>query len=345
MNPLNPIFVAIAKTITFFHDIFGRVFGETSGLAWTLSIVFLVVTIRLLLFPIFVKQIKSQRSMQELQPKIKALQAKHKGDRETLNQELMKLYKEHGVNPLAGCLPLLIQAPIFIALFQVLRGLGPSIVEGALHFPTKFGVPSSTAEQLGRAKIFGAPIAAAFNSPRELLGLLNASATSVKIVAVALIVTMSLTTFLTTKQMMAKAAPTSDPSQAMQQKILLYVMPLFLAAFGFSVPLGVLIYWTTSNLWSLGQQAWVIRHMPHPALADAKQASDAKGDQRKKAAKAGSDPADKTAPNATANGGRPATEGVALSATSGDATGRPGSRPAQNRSKKKARSQRRGGRR
>jgi YidC/Oxa1 family membrane protein insertase len=333
VNPLSPILAAIAKTITFFHEIFSPVFGATHGAAWVLSIVFLVVTIRLLLFPIFVKQIKSQRAMQELQPTITALQAKHKGDRETLNQELMKLYKEQGVNPLAGCLPLLIQAPIFIALFQVLRGLSPAkAASGMFQFPERYGVPETTAEQLGRAKVFGAPIGAAFNSPRDLLDFLDTSATSVKIVAVMLIVTMSMTTFLTTRQMMLKHAAAADPQQAIQQKILLYVMPLFLALFGFGVPIGVLIYWTTSNLWSMGQQAWVIRHMPHPS-----------------AQPAGTGTTAAAAPTrGAAGGGRVAKEGASADqAPDGTAppASRPAGRPPQNRSTKKARSQRRGGRR
>jgi YidC/Oxa1 family membrane protein insertase len=262
---LDPIYIALAKTITFWHDLLSRIPGLTaaSGVTWALAIVMLVVTVRLLLFPVFVKQIRSQRAMQELQPRIKALQTKHKGDRETLNQEMMKLYKEAGVNPLAGCLPLLLQMPIFIGLFQVLRQLGPKIVDGALEFPEKFGVPQSTAEEFGRAKLFGAPIAAGFNSPKRLLDLLNAQPTSVKVVCVFLIVAMSLTQFITTKQIMAKNSANADAAQATQQKVLLYVMPVMFALFGFSVPLGVLLYWTTTNLWSMGQQAYVIKRMPH----------------------------------------------------------------------------------
>jgi YidC/Oxa1 family membrane protein insertase len=265
VNPLHPISIALAKTITFWHDVLGHIPGltEASGFTWALAIVMLVVTVRLLLFPVFVKQIRSQRAMQELQPRMKALQAKHKGDRETLNQEMMKLYKDAGVNPLAGCLPLLLQMPIFISLFQVLRKLGPQVVDGGLVFPEKFGVPQSTAEQLGRAKVFGAPIAAGFNSPKQLLELLNATPTSVKIVCLFLIVAMSLTQFITTRQIMTKNAAGADAQQATQQKVLLYVMPLMFALFGFSVPLGVLLYWTTTNIWSMGQQAYVIKHMPH----------------------------------------------------------------------------------
>ena len=265
MSVLQPIYVALAKTITFWHDVLARIPGLTaaSGVTWTLAIAMLVVTVRLLLFPVFVKQIRSQRAMQELQPRMKALQAKHKGDRETLNQEMMKLYKEAGVNPLAGCLPLLLQMPIFIALFQVLRQLGPSIRDGVLVFPDKFGVPTATAEEFGRAKLFGAPIAAGVNSPKELLELLNAAPLTVKLVCGFFIVAMSLTQFISTRQLMARSTTTPDAAQASQQKVLLYVMPIMFGVFGFTVPLGVLLYWTTTNLWTLGQQAYVIKHMPH----------------------------------------------------------------------------------
>ena len=94
--------------------------------SWVLAIVFLVVTVRIVLFPVFVKQIKSQRAMQALQPKVKELQEKHKGDRETLQKEMMELYKVEKANPLMGCLPMFLQIPVFLGLFHVLRRLSPA---------------------------------------------------------------------------------------------------------------------------------------------------------------------------------------------------------------------------
>ncbi|HVF18748.1 MAG TPA: membrane protein insertase YidC [Mycobacteriales bacterium] len=277
MNPFEainqgvfqPIFTLIAQTIVMFHrGLTSLGLAERSGLSWVLSIILLTVTVRILLFPIFVKQIKTQRAMQVLQPKIKALQAKHKGDRETLNTELMKLYKEHGANPLAGCLPMFLQMPVFIGMYQVLTKLRPKLVDGALIFPDgKYGVSDETAEHFGRAKVFGAPISSAFNSPPDLLKALDAVPTAVKVVALILIAAMTTVTFISTKQMMAKSNAskgTIDPQQATQQKIMLYVLPAMLAVFGFGAPLGVLVYWTTSNLWSLGQQVVVLKRMPHP---------------------------------------------------------------------------------
>ena len=256
------LFGLIAQAIVKLHNVTGPVFGKDSGASWALAIVLLTILVRGLMYPLFVKQIKTQRAMTALQPKIKELQAKHKGDKETLNQEMMKLYKEHNANPFAGCLPVLLQMPIFISLFQVLKQLEPKLLaDGTLRFPEKFGVGVGTAESLGRAKIFGAPIAAGFQSSKKLLEALNASPAPVKIVAVVLILLMTLTTFLTSKQMMASSGTATDGAQASQQKILLYVMPLFLAVFGFQVAIGVLIYWTTTNVFSMVQQAVVVRHL------------------------------------------------------------------------------------
>jgi YidC/Oxa1 family membrane protein insertase len=237
-----------------------------SGWAWGLSIVLLTITVRILLFPLFVKQIKSQRRMQELSPKIKVLQAKHKGDRETLNTELMKLYKDHGTNPISGCLPLILQLPIFFALFRVMNEFKPHfrMVDGksVAYFQGKFGLSDALIEQAAKAKVFGAPISAAFNSKGDFLTTLHGHALTVKIVAVVMIVTMGLSTFITQKQMMARTGPATDPQQAQIQKIMLYVLPFSFAIFGFTFPIGVLLYWLTTNIWSMGQQRYVIARMP-----------------------------------------------------------------------------------
>ena len=343
MNPFEainqgifqPIFKLIAQTIVLFHRGFTAAgLPERSGLSWVLSIILLTVTVRVLLFPIFVKQIKTQRRMQVLQPKIKALQAKHKGDRETLNAELMKLYKEHGANPLAGCLPMLLQMPIFIGMYQVLGKLGPKLANGELKFPDgKYGVSAETAEHFGRAKIFGAPVASAFNSSAALLRELDATPAAVKAVAFVLIVAMTAVTFISTKQMMAKnAGATVDPQQATQQKVMLYVLPAMLFVFGLGAPIGVLVYWTTSNLWSLGQQVLVIKRMPPASTLEAAVA--AAPASRKRAANA----------TGTAAAGAPVTEPTPPAGPA--RTGGP-ARPSSGnpRPRKKNKGGRRGGRR
>ncbi len=226
-----------------------------SGWAWGLSIVLLTMTVRSLLFPLFVKQIKSQRRMQEIAPKVKELQKLHKGDRETLNTEMMKLYKDHGANPISGCLPLVLQLPVFFALFSVMREFKP----GA---DAKYHLSERLLEEGGKAKIFGAPISAAFNSPQSLLEDLDARAIVVRLVAAVMVILMGASTFYTQKQMMARAGTVTDPQQVMVQKLMLYVLPLSFAVSGVFFPVGVLLYWLTTNLWSMGQQAWVIKRMP-----------------------------------------------------------------------------------
>ena len=244
----------VGHLLAFIHSALSTFLLPASGPAWALSIVLLTVTVRLLLFPLFVKQIKSQRRMQELAPKIKELQKLHKGDRETLNTEMMKLYKDNNANPISGCLPLLLQLPVFFALFTVIREFKTDATE-------RFGL---TAEQLSEgaaAKVFGAPISAAFNTSPGVLAELDANQTIVRVVAAIMVVLMGLSTFYTQRQMIARSG-TTDPQQVMVQKLLLYVLPLSFAVSGAIFPIGVLLYWLTTNLWSMGQQAWVIKRMP-----------------------------------------------------------------------------------
>jgi YidC/Oxa1 family membrane protein insertase len=242
---------------------------SASGWAWGLSIVLLTVTVRVLLFPLFVKQIKSQRRMQEIAPMVKELQKKHKGDRETLNVELMKLYKENNANPISGCLPLLLQLPVFFALFTVVREFGPS--EGP-----KYGLSERLLEEGARAEVFGAPIAANFRSTASELAELDAgSPTVVRVVALLMVVGMGLSTYWTQRQMIARST-TTDPQQLMVQKFLLYVLPLSFAVSGVIFPIGVLLYWLTTNIWSMGQQAFVIKRMPPPVAPGSPSASRAK---------------------------------------------------------------------
>ncbi|GAC1439277.1 MAG: hypothetical protein NVSMB55_00230 [Mycobacteriales bacterium] len=245
----------VATVLRGIHFLLSTFLAPSSGPAWGLSIVLLTVCVRLVLFPLFVKQIKSQRRMQELAPKIKDLQSRHKGDRETLNTELMKLYKDNNANPISGCLPLILQLPVFFALFSVIREFKP----GA-H--AKYGLSAEDLRQGGRASIFGAPVSAALNSSADLVHRLGGSVPTVKVIAIAMIVLMGATTFWTQRQMMARAGTAVDKQQQQVQKFMLYVLPFSFAIFGFSFPIGVLLYWLTTNVWSMGQQAWVIKRMP-----------------------------------------------------------------------------------
>lgn len=249
---LSPLYYAVSFVIKTIHTLLSPIFGASSGVTWSLAIVGLVVLIRIILIPLFVKQIKSQRAMQALQPKMKELQKKHKDDRQKQSEELMKLYKEHNTNPLASCFPILAQAPIFFALFRVLNGIGH-------RPPHAYGVlTQADVVNAAQAHFFGAPISATF---------LNSNITTVKIVTVVLIVLMSATTFITQRQLMIKGMPASsleNNPMVQQQKILLYVFPLIFAISGVNFPVGVLIYWLTTNIWTMGQQLYVIRRNPTP---------------------------------------------------------------------------------
>ncbi|MCX6404844.1 MAG: membrane protein insertase YidC [Actinobacteria bacterium] len=250
MNPLNWLETIVASILTFFHKVLSLVFDPDSGWAWALSIVCLVVLIRILLIPLFVKQIKSQRNMQLIQPQVKEIQRKYAGDRERTSQELMKLYKETGTNPLSSCLPILAQAPIFFALFQVLQGIAQSNSKG--------GMSTELLTSAHNATVFGAPLYATFTHRTDTA---NPSATA--IVTVILIVLMTVTTFLTQRQLIVKNSAADNP-MVQQQKILLYVFPFIFAISGINFPVGVLLYWLTTNIWTMCQQFYVIRNSPAP---------------------------------------------------------------------------------
>jgi YidC/Oxa1 family membrane protein insertase len=254
---LEPLYNAITFVMMAFHDLFKKIgLDPAGGWAWGGSIVGLVIVIRILLIPLFVKQINAQRGLQILQPEIKKIQTKYKGktdpeSRQKQQQEMMKLYKDNGTNPLASCLPILLQAPIFFALFHILNGIGKDPAQG------KGFMSDKEADQAANALIFGAHISDKFIGADSLL---------VQIICAVLIVLMSATTFTTQKQLMSKNMPADAMNNpfAQQQKILLYVFPLVFAVSGVNFPIGVLLYWLTTNIWSMGQQFYVIRRNPTP---------------------------------------------------------------------------------
>ncbi|MET7834098.1 membrane protein insertase YidC [Micromonospora sediminicola] len=225
--------------------------------AWILAIVFLVVTVRVILFPVFVKQIKSQRAMQALQPKVKELQEKHKGDRETLQKEMMELYRKEKANPLMGCLPMFLQIPVFLGLFHTLKRLNPDNPGKTLY-----GWTVEQFNSASNASLFTAPISGKFGSTAEELSRLGANTGTVKVVAGILVLIMIATTYLTSRQMILKTGWAEDPQQRMVQRLMLYGIPLSLLVSGAIFPIGVIIYWVTNNLFTLGQQQWVLRKFP-----------------------------------------------------------------------------------
>ncbi|EIV95074.1 membrane protein insertase YidC [Frankia sp. QA3] len=259
---LDPLYHLAANAIVFFHKGFAPIFGADSFFAWAFSVVLLVIAVRVLIFPLFVKQVKSQRTMQMMQPRIKEIREKYGHDKPRMQQEIMALQKEHG-NPLLGCLPILLQIPLFISLFHVFTHLSPMNEgpNGSLVWRPRVGLSAEQVEQIASAKVFGISLASEFGSDSDFVHFLGVNSTHVKILAVVLIVLMGLTTFITQRQIMARTGPV-DPQQAIIQKVLLYGSPLMLAVFGFQFPIAVLLYWLTTNLWSMGQQFFVIKRMP-----------------------------------------------------------------------------------
>ncbi|MBQ1031178.1 membrane protein insertase YidC [Micromonospora parva] len=272
---LDWIYYAISWILLTWHsawDAIGVPVGAVLGtnFAWILAIVFLVVTVRVILFPVFVKQIKSQRAMQALQPKVKELQEKHKGDRETLQKEMMELYKKEKANPLMGCLPMFLQIPVFLGLFHVLRRLDPD-----KQNKTLYGWTVDQFQSASQAKLFTAPIAGKFGSTADELASLGANGSTVKIIAGVLVLVMIATTYLTSRQMILKTGWAEDPQQRMIQRLMLYGIPASLLISGAIFPIGVIIYWVTNNLFTLGQQQWVLRKFPPPVTATKKTAAPA----------------------------------------------------------------------
>jgi YidC/Oxa1 family membrane protein insertase len=274
---LNPLYNFVSGVIVGIHYLLSPIFGFDSGVTWALSIVGLVVLIRIILIPLFVKQIKSQRALTALQPQMKAIQTKYKDDRQKQSEEMMKLYKEHKTNPLASCFPILAQAPIFFALFTVLNGIAAKTDAGVPAPIARGFLKGDYLDSAAQATFFGAKISETF---------LGSPDTTVKIVTVILIFIMSATTFTTQRQLMVKGMPKMDSSNNMmlqQQKIMLYLFPVIFAVSGVNFPVGVLIYWSTTNFWTWGQQFYVIKRNPTPGspayeeLQKKKAAKDKKG--------------------------------------------------------------------
>jgi YidC/Oxa1 family membrane protein insertase len=253
---LNPLFEAVAWVIMRIHAVLAVPFGASSGLAWGLSIVILVMLMRLIMVPLFIKQVNSQRKMQSHMPQLQEIRKRYKNDKQRLNEETMKFYKENGINPLGGCLPLVAQLPLFWALFNVLRGIS-NWQPG--HTPP-YGLTTEVVASAREARIFGASLADKFLFP------LPHETWSARIVILIFVLISALTTFLTMRQsarrgMMQQTAMDPDNPAANMQKYMMYIAPFF-ALTGLYWQFGLVIYWVTTNVWTLGQQHILFRNLP-----------------------------------------------------------------------------------
>ena len=246
---------------------------ESSGLIWVLSIIGLVLVVRSALIPLFVKQIKSQRKMMEIAPELKKVQEKYRGkkdqlSREAMSRETMALYKKHGTSPVSGCLPLLVQMPIFFALFNVLNGVTLAAKENT----GGVGLLSpELVQDFYNAKLFG--VASLHDSLQGAWETRPPGWEATVAILVVLVILMIASQFFTQLQIISKnLSPEAKTGQAYQmQKIMLYILPLAFIFSGVFFPLGVVIYWFISNLWTMGQQFLVIRNMPTPGSDAAKE--------------------------------------------------------------------------
>ena len=253
---MEPFRWLVSVVMAGFHDWLGAAgMPPGDGWTWTLSIIGLVLVIRAVLIPVFLAQVRAQRRMRLLQPELQELQERFKGrtdpvSRQAMAQEQMGLYKKHGTNPFSACLPLLIQAPFFLALFQVLSGLSGASPRGEGIGALDHG----QVVQFASAGIFGAPLSASL-----LHG--GGDPAAVAVLAVAMILVMITCQFLTQKLVASRtlAGQDTDSPLMRQQRILLYLLPLIFGVGGIFFPIGVLVYWTVSNLWTLAQQFLVSR--------------------------------------------------------------------------------------
>jgi len=250
---MQPLYWAISGLMVLFHGVWSPLFGADSGVSWTLAIVTLTLVVRTLMIPLFVKQINSSRALQMLQPKIQELQKKHGSDRERVAREMQKLYAEEGVNPMASCFPMLLQMPVFWALFRVLQGVADNQIRG-YWFQTS---PDLVASLQG-ADLFGARLAGRI-FPLDPFG-------ATQILGIVMIAVLVITLFLTQLQLMRKNMPPEALSgpMAQSQKVMLYIFPIMYAASSAVLPLGVLVYWSASNVWTMAQQGLLIRNNPAP---------------------------------------------------------------------------------
>lgn len=228
-----------------------------SGWTWLLVIVGLVLVVRTLMIPLFVKQIRSTRKMQIVQPEVMKIQAKYKGmsdqeSRQKMLQETMSVYKKEGTSPYASCFPLLIQMPIFFALFRTLSSLGDiSAGKRSAIGP----LDQELASLANNSTLLGSALSDRFTTATSL---------EPRIFTIVLVVLMGVTQFLSQRQLTMKNMPPSalEGPMGQTQKIMLYAMPPIFAISGVAFPLGVLFYWFVSNIWSMVQQYYVIRRMP-----------------------------------------------------------------------------------
>nr|WP_255426883.1 membrane protein insertase YidC [Pseudonocardia sp. C8] len=255
------IYYPVSFIMWVWHKVFGFVLGEASGFAWALSVVFLVFTLRLILYKPFVSQVRSMRKMQEMAPEMQKLRKKYANDRQKLATEMQKLQQQNGANPLMGCLPILVQIPVFIGLFHVLREFKPGKTEN--YFFNAQENASFVDSSLFGSKLGSAIWPLQNTASVEALG---GNYVSQWLVMIPLMIMAGIFTHITARHSVARqqaqvAAGTvaSNPQTEIMQKLMLYVFPIGVVVGAPFLPLAVLVYWVSNNLWTLWQQHHVYK--------------------------------------------------------------------------------------
>lgn len=254
-----------------FFEIFAAALAGLYGFvqSYGIAIILLTVAVRILVLPLSIKQTRSMREMQRIQPELKKIQQKHKGDRQKMNEEMMALYKEHSVNPFGGCLPLVLQFPVLIALFYVVRSplnyLKGTLDDSALASALK-EVPLQVHQFLGLRLDCSAGQFVGTSDPQSAASeALQCGTGDFALLAfpyLVLVGLMGLTTWYQQKQMQVKSTGGAKDMQAQQMQMMGRIMPVMLMVFAFSFPSGVVVYWLTTNLWTIGQQRLMLRVAP-----------------------------------------------------------------------------------
>jgi YidC/Oxa1 family membrane protein insertase len=286
---LNVIYYPVSVILWFWHKVFGYVFGSStaaSGVAWALAVVFLVFTLRAILYKPFVHQVRSMRKMQEFQPEIKKLQQKYAKDKQKLAAEMQKLQSEHGVNPVSGCLPMLVQIPVFIGLYHVLRGFSP-------NYPFNYIFKRADIVSFNDAHLFGAKLGAAlipYGKGSVPLADFHTTITHQLGVMIPLMIAAGFFTHLTARHNVARqtAVQIANPQTAIMNKLTLYLFPIGVVVGAPFLPLAILFYWVSNNLWTLGQQRLVYNKID---AEEAEQSAKKVETQRNLAPKVGQKPA------------------------------------------------------
>jgi YidC/Oxa1 family membrane protein insertase len=262
---LNFIYYPVSFILFVWHKAFSFVFGDTGwggGIAWALGVVFLVFTLRAILYKPFVGQVRSMRKMQAFQPELAKVRKKYANDKQKQAAEMQRLQKEHGVNPVAGCLPVVVQVPVFIGLFHVLREFNPILSNGAPRTENYFFGADGVAS-FNSASLFGAKLGSWVTQGDAVLNAAGTSVTAMLIVMIPLMIAAGVFTHITARHSVARqtAAQGDNPQTAIMNKLMLYVFPIGVVVGAPFLPLAILLYWVSNNLWTLGQQYVVYRRI------------------------------------------------------------------------------------